>query len=118
LLGLEDHPELSLQEEEPVFLSLDEPLSCSYVVLSGKHLEGDKQRAVLLSVSPRQAVIEVSGELPLYANLMVEQEAVFAGEELYAKVVRSFDLSAQQYVIHFTSVPAGMRAWLDGLMRT
>jgi adenylate cyclase len=113
LLGHEDYPELSLQEEAPVFLNLEEPLSFTYVVLAGKYLAGDKKPATFLSVSPRQAVIEVADELPLYANLMLAQEAMFPGEELYAKVTRFLDDSSQQYVIHFTSVPAGMRAWLD-----
>jgi adenylate cyclase len=113
LLGHEDYPELTLQEEAPVFLNLEEPLSLSYVVLTGKHLDGEKKPAALVSVSPRQAVLEVTGELPLYANIMLEQEAGFQGEELYAKVVRSLKESPQQYVIHFTSVPPGMRAWLD-----
>jgi hypothetical protein len=44
---------------------------------------------------------------------MLEQEAMFKGEKLYAKVVRSLEESSRQYVIHFTSVPSGMRAWLD-----
>jgi adenylate cyclase len=114
LLGHEDHPELSLAEEEPVFLNLEEPLSFSYVLLAGKHLDGERKPATLVSVSPRQAVLKVAGELPLYANIMLEQEALFQGEELYAKVVRSFGESSQQYVIHFTSVPAGMRTWLGG----
>ncbi len=113
LLGQEDYPELSLQEEEPVFLSLDKPLSLSYVLLTGKHLEGDKKPATLVSISPRQALLEVAGELPLYANIMLEQAEVFPGEELYAKVIRTLQESSQQYVIHFTSVPSGLRAWLD-----
>jgi adenylate cyclase len=114
LLGHEDHPELSLHEEMPVFQELAEPLSFAYVVLAGKHMDGDKKPATLVSVSPRQAVVEVAGELPLYTNLVLRQEAMFPGEELYAKVIRFLDESSLQYVIHFTSVPARMRAWLDG----
>jgi adenylate cyclase len=114
LLGHADYPELSRQEEAPVFLNLEEPLSFAYVVLAGKQLAGDKKPASLISVSPRQAVIEVAGELPLYANLMLAQEAMFPGEELYAKVTRALDEPSLQYVIHFTSVPAAIRAWLDG----
>jgi adenylate cyclase len=113
LLGHEDYPELSRQEETPVFISLEEPLSFAYIVLAGKHLDGEKKPATLLSVSPRQAVIEAAGELPLYANLMLKQEALFQGEELYAKVIRCLDDSSLQYVIHFTSVPGRLRAWLD-----
>jgi adenylate cyclase len=118
LLGHEDHPELSLQEEEQVFLNLAEPLSLSYVVLTGKQLDGPRQPATLVSVSPRQAVIEVTGQLSPYANIMLEQEAVFQGEELYAKVLRPLEESSQLYIIHFTSVPPGLRAWLDRLTST
>ncbi len=113
LLGHEDYPELSLEEEAPVFVNLAEPLSFAYVVLAGKQLAGEKKPAALVSISLRQAVIEVADELPLYANLMLEQKAMFQGEELYAKVIRALNGSPRQYVIHFTSVPAGMRAWLD-----
>jgi adenylate cyclase len=118
LLGHADHPELSLQEEEQVFLNLAEPLSLSYVVLTGKQLDGPRQPATLVSVSPRQAVIEVTGQLLPYANIMLEQEAMFQGEELYAKVLRPLDESSQHYVIHFTSVSPGLRAWLDRLTST
>jgi adenylate cyclase len=118
LLGHADHPELSLQEEAPVFLSLEEPLSFSCVVLAGKQLSGPRQPAALVSVSPRQAVLEFAGDLSAYANIMLEQEALFAGEELYAKVVRPLQESPQQYIIHFTSVPPGIRAWLDRLTST
>jgi hypothetical protein len=49
---------------------------------------------------------------------MLEQEAMFQGEELYAKVLRPLDESSQHYVIHFTSVSPGLRAWLDRLTST
>jgi adenylate cyclase len=116
LLGHEDHPELLLKEEDPIFMPLDDPQPLYYVVLTDKHLDGQIQRATLVSISQRQAVIEVAGQLPPYANIMLEQEAVAKGEELYAKVIRSLDDSSHSYVIHFTWVPSGMRAWLDRLL--
>jgi adenylate cyclase len=115
LLGLEDYPELWLKEEEPIFTTLDDPLPIDYIVLTDKHLDGQKQRATLVSISQRQAVIEAAGRLPRFANIMLEQEAAAKGEELYAKVVRSLDESSNRYVIHFTSVPSRMRAWLRQL---
>lgn len=115
LLGHVDYPELLLKEEEPIFTTLDNPLPIYYVILAGKHLDGLKQPATLVSISQRQAVVEVAGQLPQYANIMLQPEAVSKGEELYAKVVRALDESSQRYVIHFTSVSSGMRAWLDQL---
>jgi adenylate cyclase len=115
LRGHEDHPELLLKEEEPAFTTLEAPLPLYYTVLSGKHLEGQRQRANLVSLSPRQAVIEVDAHLPSYANIMLELETPSPGEEIYAKVIRSLDLSPPCYVIRFTSVPAKMRGWLDRL---
>jgi hypothetical protein len=35
--------------------------------------------------------------------------------ELYAKVIRPFDTSPKRYLIHFTSVPPGIKAKLRGL---
>jgi adenylate cyclase len=115
LLGHEDYPELLLKEEESVFTTLDNPLAIYYVILTGKHLEGPMQPAALVGISQRQAVVEVTGPLPHYANIMLQLEAVSRGEELYAKVVRALDESSHRYVIHFTSVSSGMRAWLDEL---
>jgi adenylate cyclase len=115
LLGHEDHPELFLQAEAPVFTALDAPLPFSYQVLTGKHLQDTGQTGALVSLSPRQAVMDAAGPLPLYANIMLEPGAFSSEEEIYAKVVGRVDEDAYRYVIHFTSVPAGLRAWLDRL---
>jgi adenylate cyclase len=115
LLGHEDYPELFLQEEESIFTTLDDPLDISYLILTGKHLDGPLQPATLVGISRRQAVVQVAGQLPPYANIILQPEAVSPGKELYAKVVRSLDESSHRYVIHFTSVSSGMRAWLDQL---
>ncbi len=115
LLGHEDHPELLLKEEEPTFTTLNIPLHFYFTVLSEKHLDGQKQHATLVSLSKRRAVIEVDCQLPHYANIMLEQVASSEGEDLYAKVLHSLNKSSHRYVIHFTSVPSKMRAWLDQL---
>jgi hypothetical protein len=47
---------------------------------------------------------------------MLRFEAETGGEEapeLYAKVIRLFDDSENRYLIHFTSVPPGMRVRLQ-----
>ena len=74
LLGHEDHPELLLKEEEPIFTTLDDPLPFYYAVLTDKHLEGQMQRATLVSIAPRQAVVEVAGQLPRRTNIMLRLE--------------------------------------------
>ena len=116
LLGHADHPELLLAEEEPNFVALDDPVPVYYRELAGKQIDEQRRRAALVSLSPRQAVIEVAGHLPRYANIMLERETASPGEEIYAKVLRALDSSPQRYVIRFTSVPAKMRAWLDRLV--
>jgi adenylate cyclase len=115
LLGHEDHPELFLGQDETIFTPLADPLSCRYVVLTDKHLDEQMQPATLIGISQRRAAIEVAGQLPQYANLMLQLEVGSNREDLYAKVVRSLDESSNRYVIHFTSIPSGMRAWLDRL---
>jgi hypothetical protein len=69
-------------------------------------------------ISERRAVVEAAGNLARHANLMlrlqVESDAE-KPEELYAKVVQLLDESSNRYVIHFTSIPPKMRAWLRRL---
>ena len=76
------------------------------------------QPATLVSLSPRRAVVEVAGQLARRANIMLRLE-VETGEketpELYAKVMHPLDGSDNRYLIHFTSVPPGIREWLQGM---
>ena len=75
-------------------------------------------RPVFVALSHRRAVIEAASPVPAYSNLLLRLEAV-AGEEevpeLYAKVLRPVGESGNRYLIHFTSVPPGVRARLDRL---
>jgi class 3 adenylate cyclase len=118
LLGHEDHPELLLEKEETSFTTLADPLPLYYVRLTDKHLDEQMQSATLVGLSRRRALLEVSGPLSCYANIMLRLEGG-AGEEeapeLYAKVIRPLDESSKRYLIHFTSVPPGMLAWLRRL---
>ena len=115
LLGHEDHPELSLKEETSL-TTLAHPLPFCYQVLTGKQLDGQMQPATLLSVSPRQAMVEVAGQLARRANIMLRLEVAAGGKEtpeLYAKVMRPTGESEHRYLIHFTSVPPAVREWLQ-----
>jgi hypothetical protein len=65
-------------------------------------------------------VVETAGPLPHYANIMLRLEAEAGDEEppeLYAKVIRPLDNSSKRYLIHFTSVPLGMRERLYSLTK-
>jgi class 3 adenylate cyclase len=118
LLGHEDHPELVLEKEETSFKTLVEPLPLHYVRLTDKHLDEQMRPATLVGLSHRRAVVEAVGPLPRYANIMLRFEAEGGEEEtpeLYAKVIRPLDESCKRYLIHFTSVPPGMRARLHRL---
>ncbi len=120
LLGHEEHPDLVLEEEETSFTNLAKPLTIHYVVLTEKHLDEQMQPATLVSLSQRQAVMEAASPLPRYANIMLRLESEAAEEEaseMYAKVIRPLEGSSKRYIIHFTSVPPRMRAWLDRLKR-
>ncbi|NIO05995.1 MAG: hypothetical protein GTN74_15765 [Proteobacteria bacterium] len=117
LLGHEDHPQLVLErEEETICTTLAEPVPLQYVRLTDKHLNEQMQPATLVGLSHRRAVVEAEGPLPPYANIMLRFE-VEAGEEeapeLYAKVISPLDDSCGRYLIHFTSVPLGMRTRLQ-----
>lgn len=118
LLGHEDYPELLLKEEEPIFTILADPLPFYYVVLTDKHQEGQMQRATLVSISQRQAVVEAVGQLPRRTNIMLWLEGR-SGEkespELYAKVIQPVDELGKCYLIHFTWVPADMQVRLHRL---
>jgi adenylate cyclase len=118
LLGHVDYPELLLKEEEPIFTTLDNPLPFYYVVLTEKHLDGQMQRATLVSISQRQAVVEVAGQLPRRTNIMFRLERGNGEKEppeSYAKVIRSLDKLRNRYLIHFTWVPPDMQVRLQRL---
>lgn len=120
LLGHEDHADLVLEEEETTFTTLPKPLPIYYVRLTDKHLDEQMQPATLVSLSRRRAVVETAGPLPHYANIMLRLEAEAGDEEppeLYAKVIRPLDNSSKRYLIHFTSVPLGMRERLYSLTK-
>jgi hypothetical protein len=91
-----------------------------YVALTGKHFNEQMEPAVLVALSSRRAVMEAAGSLAPYSNLLLRLEAE-AGEEttpeLYAKVIRPLDESDHRYLIHFTSVPPGVRARLHQMAR-
>jgi hypothetical protein len=70
------------------------------------------QRALLLSISRRRAVVEVASHLPQRANIMFRVEEL---PELYAKVIRPVDEMAQRYLIHFTWVPPDIQVRLQHL---
>jgi adenylate cyclase len=117
LLGHENHPELSLQEEEASFTILAAPIPFSYMSLTGKHLDEQMHPGALLALSARRALVEVIGTLESYANIMLrlEPEAIADESELYAKVIRPFDESSGQYMIHFTSLPPAAQERLQRL---
>ena len=88
-----------------------------YVRLTGKHFDEQMEPATFVGLSHRQAVLEARSPVPAYSNLLLRLEAV-PGEaevpELYAKVIRPLDESGNRCLIHFTSVPPGVRARLNG----
>ena len=119
LLGHEDHPDLLLAGGETIFTTLGDPLPFHYIVLTDKHLGEQMHPARLVGLSPRRAVVETSGKLPQHANIMLQLEVeseAGKSEEVYAKVVQPLDEASRRYVIHFTSIPPGMRAWLHRLV--
>ena len=117
LLGHEAHPELGL-DAETACAPLAEPVSVSYVRLSGKHFDEQLEPARVVALSHRRAVLETSSPMPVYANLLLRLEPA-AGEkephELYAKVIRSLDESIHRCLLQFTSVPPAVRSRLESL---
>lgn len=111
LLGHEDHPGLLLQEEAASFATLAEPLPFSYMSLTDKHLDEQMHPGILLSLSTRRAIVEVTCPLEPYANIMLRLKAGAGDEdsELYAKVIHPLDESIRRYLIHFTSVSPGLQ---------
>ena len=119
LLGHEDYPELMLEEEETILTTLAHPLPCSYLVLTGKHLDGPMQPASLVSISHRRAVVEVTEPLPPRTNIMLRLEGESGEEEspeVYAKVIHPVDESIRRYLMQFTSVPPAVQERLQLLM--
>jgi adenylate cyclase len=119
LLGHEDHPELTLGEEMACTI-LAQPLPVRYVLMSGKHFHEQMEPGRLVALSQRQALLEGCHPVLAYSNLLLRMEAL-PGEaeapELYAKVLRVLEPSPpHRCLIHFTSVPPGLRARLNRLL--
>lgn len=117
LLGHEEYPELGIEAEEPC-MPLPTPVLVHFVRLTGKHLDEQLEPAHFTALTQRQALLRVPTPLPLYCNLLLRLEKVGSDEEvqeLYAKVLRSFDEPDPLYLIHFTSVPPSVRPWIDQL---
>ena len=120
LLGHEDHPELRLGKEETSFTTLAEPIPIQYLLLSDKHFDERMHSGTLGGLSRRRAILETTGSLSRYANIMLRMEGAVDSEEtpeFYAKVIRPLEGAPTRYIIHFTSVSPGMRKrlGLDGL---
>jgi adenylate cyclase len=118
LLGHEEHPELAIGEEMAC-TNLPEPVPVQYLLLTGKHFDEQPVLASLVALSPRQAVLESPGPVPVYSNLLLRLEEVPGDAEvpeLYAKVTRALEGESNRCVIHFTSVSPGVRARLNRLM--
>ena len=118
LLGHEERPELTLAKSAESLTDLAHPLPFSCLCLTEKHLGGKAQRGAMLSLSSRQAVIEIDCPLDPYANLMLQLEGTAGNEdrELYAKVVQPLNHSAGRYLIHFTSVPPAVKGRFQQLI--
>lgn len=115
LLGHEDHAGLEVPWETTC-LNLVAPVPVHYVRLTGKHFDEQMEPAHFVALSRRRAVLEARSPLPAYSNLLVRLEPLNGAKEapeLYAKVLRSLDESTHRYLVQFTSVPPGVRAWLD-----
>jgi adenylate cyclase len=118
LLGHAEHPELALGEETACTV-LVEPVPVDYVLLTGKHFNEQREPGSLVALSCRQAVLTSSAPVPLHSNLLIWLKALAEdGEssELYAKAIRILDGSGCQCLIHFTSIPPKVRAWVDRLV--
>ena len=98
---------------------LESPVSFHYLRLTEKHLEEQLESAFLVGLAQRRAVIEASGPLSAYSNILlwVGEESSGEVQELYAKVIRPLGESDNRYLIHFTSVAPGTQEWLSRLPR-
>ena len=115
LLGHEDHPELALDQQGDSCIALVEPQHMYYLRLTGKHLSEQVQPATLVGLSRRQGVVETSGALSPYVNIVLRwspPEQDHEVLELYAKVIRTVDGAENRYLVHFTSIPPEARTRL------
>lgn len=119
VLGHSDYPELALEDGGEDCVLLESPISFHYLRLTEKHLEEQLESALLVGLARRRAVIEASGPLSPYSNILLYLGSGNSGEvqELYAKVIRSLQESDNRYLIHFTSVAPRTQEWLSSLPR-
>jgi adenylate cyclase len=120
LLGHEDHPELTVDQQEASCLALAEQQPLHYVRLNDKHLNEPMQTATLVGLSHRRGVLEACGPLQPYDNILLRLSPANRDDqvlELYAKVIRTVDESPNRYLVHFTSMPPEAQACLQQLAK-
>jgi hypothetical protein len=118
LLGHEAHADLEIPGETEC-IELVAPVPVHYVRLTGKHFDEQMEPANFVALSRRRAVLETRSPVPAYSNLLLRLDPVSGAKEaleLYAKVLRSLDESANRCLLQFTSVSPGVRARLNRIL--
>ncbi len=93
-----------LEEKEEALTALPEPLPVTFRVLSGKHVEEETFRGLLLALSDQGALVQTGTPLQVRDDLVLD-----LGGDAYAKVR---DRRDGRIRIVFTARPAGFSAFL------
>jgi adenylate cyclase len=123
--GISGEYNLSLPQEEEVFLPLLEEIPIQYMLLEGKHLSNTLLRGSLVQLSAKGAKVRCgNGEqqgVPdmlsnLKLNLLTPNNQLETSGDVYAKVYEK-PAEIGSFYIHFTAKPPEVEARLDVLYK-
>jgi adenylate cyclase len=119
LLGIAGEEGLVLPQQEEARRTLERPLAVRFSLVDGKQLAGVLREGVLTELSRHRAVLRTSEPLPLRGDLMlrlVEAPEEVTRADVYAKTVGETQAGADDFLVHFTSVPPIVEAHFRELL--
>ncbi|MBD2294707.1 adenylate/guanylate cyclase domain-containing protein [Anabaena sphaerica FACHB-251] len=88
---------------------LSEELAIEFIVLHGKHADGHLLPGTLVGLSNNGAQLRYKYDLELLTNIklkLLTETAIFTEEpDIYAKVMKKFDVPENHFLIRFTGIP-------------
>ncbi|MCR4658239.1 MAG: PAS domain-containing protein [Lachnospiraceae bacterium] len=102
--GIGDPYDIHVKIDTNIPQQLDRPIPVAMHKIEGKHGNKKTLYGGITAVSHERAILETEADLEEYDNLQIN-----AGGRLFCKVMEK---TGENYLLQYTSVPAGYAAWL------
>ena len=114
--GMRGTHSLCLLTQTDTLVSLPQTLDVRYSVLEGKFASSTMYGGRLIKLATRTAELDLDQPVAAFSNLkrhLLRPSGEVVPGELLAKVVDTLPEDACEVVVHFTSIPEGVRTFLD-----